>query len=253
MRQLKRTWLNAPVKKFDDVKPKQQAKTSTITARELNNMEFPRLEFVVPDLIVEGLTLFAGRPKIGKSWMKLQIANAVANGIETLGGIRCRQGDVLYCALEDNPRRIQARMDQLKIADWSKRLHFCFDMPRLDEGGLDFIRAWIAAMEKPRLVVIDTFKRVRPMRTGASERLYDADYNSGQELADLCRQHNVAVVIVHHDRKADAEDPFDTIRRLARAQRGGRYRHAATHRARWCAGAACARTRSRRDRQGHGL
>ena len=210
IRQLKRTWLNAPVKMFDDARPKQQAKISTITAYKLNDMEFPKLEFVVPDLIVEGLTLFAGRPKIGKSWLALQVANAVANGSTTLGGIRCREGDVLYCALEDNARRIQARMDQLKIADWSKRLHFCFDLPRLDEGGLDFLRAWIAAREKPRLIIIDTFKRVRPLR-GESETLYDADYHSGQKLADLCRRHRVAVVIVHHDRKADADDPFDTI------------------------------------------
>src|SRR5207247_536436 len=37
-----------------------------VTAWELNNKEFPPLKFVVPGLIVEGLTIFAGKPKIGK-------------------------------------------------------------------------------------------------------------------------------------------------------------------------------------------
>lgn len=72
-------------------------------------------------------------------------------------------------------------------------------------------------MEKPRLIIIDTFKRVRPLR-GESETLYDADYHSGQELADLCRRHRVAVVIVHHDRKADADEPHADRGRLGIAR-----------------------------------
>ena len=61
-----------------------------ITARKLNEMKFPPLKYIVPDLIAEGLTIFAGKPKIGKSWLMLQVGNAVANGTLTLGGISNR-------------------------------------------------------------------------------------------------------------------------------------------------------------------
>jgi hypothetical protein len=44
----------------------------------LQLMEFEPIRFVVPGLIAEGLTLFAGKPKIGKSWLVLHAACAVA-------------------------------------------------------------------------------------------------------------------------------------------------------------------------------
>jgi len=75
-----------------------------ITAAELQTKQFPPLRFVVPDLIPEGLTLLAGKPKVGKSWMVLDIAIAVASGRYTLGNLKPEQGDVLYLALEDGGR-----------------------------------------------------------------------------------------------------------------------------------------------------
>ena len=74
---------------------------------------FEPIKYVVPGVIVEGLTLFAGKPKIGKSWLLLHAAIAVARGGFTLGDIHCDEGDVLYCALEDNLRRLKSRMAKL--------------------------------------------------------------------------------------------------------------------------------------------
>jgi hypothetical protein len=143
LRQLERAYEKAPaVLAPDFIKPRQLRVTPAISAWELKNMEFPPLKYVVPDLIVEGLTIFAGKPKIGKSWLMLHIGNAVANGASTLGGIHCEPGDVLYCALEDNLRRLQQRMYQLGMKQWSKHLQFRCDLPRLDEGGLEVIRDW---------------------------------------------------------------------------------------------------------------
>ena len=77
-------------------------------------MTFEPIKYVVPDaVIVEGLTLFAGKPKIGKSWLMLHAAFAVATGGFTLGEIHCPAGDVLYCAMEDSLRRLQSRLKKL--------------------------------------------------------------------------------------------------------------------------------------------
>jgi AAA domain-containing protein len=85
----------------------------TFTAAVLRTMPFPEVSYVVPGIIPEGLTILAGRPKIGKSWMALDLAIGVAIGQNVLGGVKVAQGDVLYCCLEDNPRRLQRRISVL--------------------------------------------------------------------------------------------------------------------------------------------
>ena len=71
------------------------------------------MRYIVPGFIAEGCTLLAGRPKLGKSWLMLDVGLAVAAGRYCLGDARCEQGDVLYLALEDNERRLQRRIDKL--------------------------------------------------------------------------------------------------------------------------------------------
>lgn len=194
--------------------PEQKAKRpdpEVINAEELNRMRFDPIKYVVPGYIVEGLTLFAGKPKIGKSWLLLHAAAAVGEGGYTLGNIHCEQGDVLYAALEDNRRRLPSRMTKLfGTSPWPPRLSFTCEMPRLADGGLAFIRKWIEGADRPRLVIIDTLAMVR-MPNRKDQNSYDADYAAVRELRDLGLTYGIAVMLVHHLRKAEADDPFDTI------------------------------------------
>jgi predicted transcriptional regulator len=182
-----------------------------LNAEKLNRMTFKPIKYVVPSYIVEGLTLFAGKPKVGKSWLLLHAAFAVAEGSFTLGNMQCEQGNVLYCALEDNPRRLQSRLTKLfGTGNWPAKLDLICEMPRLAEGGLDFIKNWIEGAERPRLVVIDTLAMVRMPKRG-DQSPYEADYAAVKELRDLALKYGIAIVLVHHLRKAEAEDVFDTI------------------------------------------
>lgn len=182
----------------------------TLTARDLQHMDFPPLRFAVEGYIAEGLTLLAGKPKIGKSWMAIDFAMAIATGGLALGSIPCEQGPVLYCALEDNHRRLQRRMLKLYgITDrWPASFHFTTSMKRLDEGLLDDLRAWIETYE-PRLVIIDTLASVRPQ--SKRESGYSADYEALAPLQVLAGELSVAIVLVHHLRKMHGDDPFDMI------------------------------------------
>ena len=99
----------APISRKADKRPRP----NTFTATDLCEMEFAPVKFTVPGYIAEGLTLFAGKPKLGKSWLCMDVALAVAEGGQCLGGIQCEQGDVLYLALEDNRRRLQSRIQKL--------------------------------------------------------------------------------------------------------------------------------------------
>lgn len=50
------------------------------SASDLLSATFPDPKFAVPELLPVGLVVLAGRPKLGKSWLPLQIAVAVGSG-----------------------------------------------------------------------------------------------------------------------------------------------------------------------------
>jgi hypothetical protein len=181
------------------------------TAAQLLDEELPPIRYIVPGLIAEGLTLLGGKPKLGKSWLLLGTAIAVAMGGVALGSIEVEQGDVLYLALEDNKRRLQKRLAQLLPTGMKpERLHYDLNCRRLDDGGLDDIRAWIRAMPNPRLVIVDVLNKVRPAQKG-QEGIYDYDVRSLEGLQSLAAEYSIAIVVVHHTRKAEADDPFDCL------------------------------------------
>jgi AAA domain len=97
---------------------------------------FPPIKFAVKGYVVEGATILAGRPKIGKSWMTLDWNVAVARGGFCLGDIHCKQGEVLYLALEDNKRRLKSRLAKLLgEGEWPSSFEYATEWPRANEGG----------------------------------------------------------------------------------------------------------------------
>ncbi|WP_161626343.1 AAA family ATPase [Sphingobium ummariense] len=173
-------------------------------------MQFDPIRYVVPGYVAEGLTLFAGAPKIGKSWTAMDLAIAVSSGGVAFGSIKCQQGDVLYLALEDNRRRLQSRLKVMGRHLAPQRLTFMTEWPTLDEGCLNELEAWAQDVESPRLLIIDVLAKVRPAAKG-TEQLYDADYRTMTGLHAFATRHRLAVVVVHHTRKMEAEDPFDAV------------------------------------------
>jgi predicted ATP-dependent serine protease len=183
------------------------------TAAALRIKVFEPIKFIVPGYIVEGCTILAGRPKLGKSWFMEEVGLAVARGGHCLGDTKCHEGDVLYLAMEDNERRLQSRMTKIMgyASEWPARFHYATEWPRANAGGLDQIRKWISAAEKPRLVVVDVLAMFRSPRD-AKQSPYEADYEAVQALQRIASDTNVAIVIVHHLRKSLAEiDPFEKV------------------------------------------
>jgi hypothetical protein len=122
--------------------PKPANLLQTFTANDLQSMNFPPLDFFVEGLITEGLTLLAGKPKMGKSWMALDLAMSIAVGSEALGERACKKGTTLYCALEDNQRRLQRRMRHVygDQTNWPTNFHFTTQMNKLDQGGREQLK-----------------------------------------------------------------------------------------------------------------
>jgi RecA-family ATPase len=86
------------------------AQRTSWTAAELLAADIPQPKWAIEGLLPEGLAFFAGAPKLGKSWFALGLGIAVASGGYALGKIPVDEGEILYLALEDNPRRLQSRL-----------------------------------------------------------------------------------------------------------------------------------------------
>ena len=180
------------------------------TACELMEMELPPVTWVVPDVLPEGVTILGGKPKMGKSWMAYGLAVAVATGGVALGNKQVERGEALYLALEDNPRRLRKRLRKvLRGEPAPEGLDIWTRLPRLDEGGVEAIEGWLVEHPDARLVVVDTLAKVRPRQRG--QHLYSEDYAALERLLPLAADHGVSILVVHHLRKMDADDPLDTI------------------------------------------
>lgn len=196
---------------------RRPASSRWLSARDLDAMTFPEIKYVVPGWIVEGLTLLAGAPKLGKSWLAFEMGLAVASGGCCLGEIQCEQGDVLYLALEDNRRRLQSRlrklwqMEKLARIEAPARLHLATEWPRAGEG-VKAIRDWITDHPEARLVIVDVLAMFKAISKGRDQTLYEGDYQSIKELQGLAMETGVAIVVVTHTRKSPADnDPFEKV------------------------------------------
>jgi hypothetical protein len=121
------------------------------------------------------------------------------------------EGDVLYLALEDTFSRLKGRIDSINEGI-PRRLNLVTRWPRLHEGGLGLLRDWLEDDDntEPRLVVIDTLGLLRKQsRTGSPT--YDEDYSSLTGLKGLADEFGVAIVVIHHNRKAKADDPLEEL------------------------------------------
>lgn len=181
------------------------------TAADLMSMEFPPPNWAVPGIIAEGVNLLAGPPKVGKSWLSLALGLAVAAGGYAFDAIPVPGGPVLYLALEDTPRRLQARIGKVLGGQPAPAgLTLATACPPLPHGGDEAIAAWLDRNRAARLVIIDVFAKLRGASApGASA--YDADYAAVGRIKRVADHYGVAVLLVHHVRKAGADDFLEAV------------------------------------------
>src|SRR5258708_17587659 len=193
--------------------PSSENKPTIFSLRDLLAWDLPPVRWAVPEILPEGLTLLAGKPKLGKSWLALSLALSIAAGGIALGKQPVPQGDVLYLALEENARRLQARAQQLlaSMTDVPSGLEFALDWPRLAEGGLSHLEEYLKTQPNTRLVVSDTWAKVAPKTDHALCTQYEGDYEALTPLKRLAETYHVSILAVHHLRKTSASDVLDEI------------------------------------------
>ncbi len=205
-----RGFIKSPLELGDD-RPKVHA----ISARDLDALELDPPKMIVENLIPAGLSILAGRPKRGKSWMALSIALSVASGGPALGSEKVCRGSVLVGALEDSPARMKSRLARL-LGDGETLpvgLHLMNQAPRIGAGLLEALTSWLDAHDDAAMIVLDTYQKIRAPRARGVDP-YEADYAALEGLQRLALERGIGIVVLHHTRKASKEgdsDPFDTI------------------------------------------
>ena len=113
-------------------------------------MSFPAPPVGRTGIVCEGVTLFAGPPKVGKSWMALGLGLDITAGRPALGRIDTEPGPVLYPALEDTPRRLQTRVRTV-LADRPAPTDLTLGIacPPIPAGGDAYLVDWLDAPRTP--------------------------------------------------------------------------------------------------------
>lgn len=172
-------------------------------------MQFSAIKWAVPGLVPEGVTFLAGKPKMGKSWMALNIACAIAEGGVALSSIKVEKGQVMYLAMEDNLRRLKKRANIVTDNNIPAGIHFFTEWQRMDELGLEYMDKYIEKHPEIKLVIVDTLQKIKPRGNGQS--MYSDDYDAVGSLHRIAHQYEVSILVIHHLRKMDSSDPMDQI------------------------------------------
>jgi hypothetical protein len=198
--------------KPDEALPHERPAPTVYSLPDLMAMHFDPPRWAVPGVIAQGFTLLCGRPKIGKSWLCLGLCLAIAYGGKALGRVQVEQGETLYLALEDTEETIQERAAMIGIENnnWPAGMHIAVNWARMGGGGLEDLIAWLTEHPDCRLVIIDTLGKIKPLQT-RTRTLYDEDYQTGAALKAVADHFKIALVVIHHVRKASGDDVMDTV------------------------------------------
>lgn len=189
--------------------PKANWAESVVPARMLYRYKFEHVPPIIDQILPAGTMLLTGKPKTRKSWLALNFAWAVAAGGRALGQYQALQGDALYIDLEMGAARLHKRLHVVSPdAEPPKGFSFATKWPAVGKGFEGWMRDYLKSHPFTRLVVIDTLVGIRAARA-RYEDPYEADKKFTQALTDLCHEHRIAMLLIHHSRKSDGSDVTD--------------------------------------------
>lgn len=191
----------------------------TLSHDELLALEFTPQPWIVPGLLPAGLALLVSAPKLGKTWLAMQLVHALAAGGKWLHwelppgiGSRCWWMENDHQSLQERFLRIQAQQPAgLPIVHTVG----AFEGNSLAER-LAVIRAdiedRIASGFPLRLVVVDTLQLLQGLGR-SNDNAYRADVMALAELRKIALQHRICILALHHTNKSadDNDDPLMNV------------------------------------------
>ena len=190
--------------------PKPEPKIfTTIDGNTLMAQEYEPLQFAIEKILPHGIFVFAGSPKVGKSWLTLDMCQAISTGSK-LWDFNTTQGEALYLALEDKYSRLQGRLKQMKADNKDiSRLHLTTASWGMQSGLFEAVHNYITAYPETNFIAIDTLEKIRD--GGKTQDVYSCDYADMSKLREITDKHKITLLLVHHTRKMYDPDPLNTV------------------------------------------
>lgn len=180
----------------------------TVTMSQLYDTVYQSRPPIIDGLLCSGTYLFAGAPKVGKSFFMAQLAYHVSTGTK-LWDYEVHQGSVLYLALEDDYQRLQARMSRMFGVTGTDNLYFAVYAKQLGNGLDEQLDRFVREHPETKMIIIDTLQKVREV--GGDSYSYANDYQIVGRLKQFADSRGVCMMIVHHTRKTPSGDKFEMI------------------------------------------
>jgi len=176
---------------------------------DLEAKEFLPIKWIIDGYIPEGLTILAGKPKLGKSWLALNMALFIADGGKCFD-VDIQKGAALYLDLDGNERRLKSRAKKIMSGvPIPSNFHYCHRHERGTKG-IQRIDQWLNNHIDARLVIIDTFVKFRELSKD-TQNMYEKDTTELDMLQKLAEKYHIGIICVHHQRKMGSDDLFDTV------------------------------------------
>ena len=180
-------------------------KLSTRSCEEIMTTVYKPIEFVIDGLLAQGLYILAGAPKVGKSWLALDMCLSIAKGEKNLD-LKTSQGTALYLCLEDSYARIQNRLYE-PTAPKSKDNIFLAALYVYIKKKIDFSGTASELVSELKEVTQEQFYPNRVTRdlvqNGYTLRKYGINFQ-------YKRTRNGRLIILHYDRERDSSDSKNT-------------------------------------------
>ena len=204
---------NPPEKNYAELLRKMQrmndpAYLPTISMNELYENVYQSRPPVIDGLLYPGTYLFAGAPKVGKSFLMAQLAYHVSMGLP-LWDYPVHKGTVLYLALEDDHRRLQERLYRMFGMEGTNDLLFSICAKQVGSGLEEQLKRFVQEHPDTKLIIIDTLQKIR--EAGGDKYSYANDYQIITRLKALADSYGICLLLVHHTRKQQSDDKFDMI------------------------------------------
>ena len=158
-------------------------------------------DFIVDNLMKSnGLYCLVARPKVGKSLLALQLANAIATGTNFLG-FRTSSSPVLYISTEMNFSQILDRIDKMNLEFDDD--NFRLKEQEINERKLNLMDLQLEFQEfandlNGRFVIIDMFSGI-DMNNGYDLNNYkDMGQYVIPKFRELCKKYNFTILLIHH-------------------------------------------------------
>lgn len=200
----------------EDMKEKYKKETkkastpNSISAYDLLGMELEQPYTVVENMICQGLTILAGDPKVGKSWLCLDLCNSICNE-ETFLGFNTNKCECSYFALEDSENRLQNRLKKLTVRkDTLKNFHIQTKCSPLDEGLLEELENHLKEFPNVKFIIIDTLQKVRETKSNGNN-MYKQDYSEMTKIKTFADAHKINITAIHHLKKGQEDDVFNKL------------------------------------------